>query len=351
MGRVAAGKTEQTDMQKEQRFLGKYENEYVVCSNREENDEHWDSAEPEWLGKASMSKRHRFLTLKSLHWQWFNPICFGLVSKQDGGVDLDVAIARVEQMKAAAVHYTSSIGGWSAKIGLFFHVFGHNTVNSCHLHILDLNVVGPSFWNLEYKNCSLDAVLKVLNEERHSLPPRALTEATEAAARAADAAAELALSVVQKFNSDGLLRTKSLALDPEEIVNLTVGGELICIPRSTLLLTPEESTLHEMFSPRWNGKHRVREDNGRVFLNYPPTAFKAIMNHLRLLHLTPSDNFLDPPRVPAAQRQDFEDLAYLLGLDEFLFGGPLRGKAKQDAIPPLRSKPRAVWMCGRRFRY
>jgi len=28
----------------------------VVCCNRAENDEHWQSSAPEWVGKASMSQ-------------------------------------------------------------------------------------------------------------------------------------------------------------------------------------------------------------------------------------------------------------------------------------------------------
>ena len=55
-----------------------------------------------------------------------------------------------------------------------------------HMHIVDLAEAGPTFWRFEYKNCSVDAIIKVLNEERHIQPPKALKEATEAAAKAAD---------------------------------------------------------------------------------------------------------------------------------------------------------------------
>ena len=39
---------------------------YVLCCNRPENDAHWASDAPEWLGKASMSQRHRFMTVRTL---------------------------------------------------------------------------------------------------------------------------------------------------------------------------------------------------------------------------------------------------------------------------------------------
>lgn len=50
--------------------------------------------------------------------------------------------------------------GWSSNVGLFFHVFGHCSVNSLHLHIVDLNHVGPTFKRLSFKNCPLDSIIK-----------------------------------------------------------------------------------------------------------------------------------------------------------------------------------------------
>ena len=55
---------------------------FVVCCNRPEADAQWESSEEEWVGKASMAKRHRFLTTTDLRWEWFNVLTFGL----DGGL-------------------------------------------------------------------------------------------------------------------------------------------------------------------------------------------------------------------------------------------------------------------------
>merc|ERR1712039_628583 len=55
--------------------------------------------------------------------------------------------------------------GWSKNVGPFFHVYGHNSVNSLHLHILDMDECGPTGRKFAYKNCPLDAVLEVLQEE------------------------------------------------------------------------------------------------------------------------------------------------------------------------------------------
>ena len=41
---------------------------FLLACNRKEADEHWASDAEEWVGKASMAERHRFLLLKDLHW-------------------------------------------------------------------------------------------------------------------------------------------------------------------------------------------------------------------------------------------------------------------------------------------
>ena len=55
------------------------------------------------------------------------------------------------------MRYTANCPGWSDRVGLFFHIFGHNSVNSLHLHILDR---GP-FPVLQYMNTPLDPFVDV----------------------------------------------------------------------------------------------------------------------------------------------------------------------------------------------
>ena len=52
--------------------LGEYKHRFVVACNRAENDVNWEDGTPEWVGKASMSKRHRFLLVKSVDWWTYN---------------------------------------------------------------------------------------------------------------------------------------------------------------------------------------------------------------------------------------------------------------------------------------
>eukprot|EP00746_Dinoflagellata_sp_MGD_P014634 gnl/MRDRNA2_/MRDRNA2_132170_c0_seq1.p1 gnl/MRDRNA2_/MRDRNA2_132170_c0~~gnl/MRDRNA2_/MRDRNA2_132170_c0_seq1.p1 ORF type:complete len:320 (-),score=65.64 gnl/MRDRNA2_/MRDRNA2_132170_c0_seq1:4-963(-) len=158
--RVAAGVMSQPGMEVEQDALGKYKQWYVVACNRPENDEHWESSDPEWVGKASMSKRHRFLTTKDLRWRWFNALAFGLE-------DLQEAIQELRNMRDACVEYSRNLD-WPGPLGLYVHVFPHNSVPSLHIHMVDLSCAGPTFANLAYKNLPLESVLEVLVEEQNA---------------------------------------------------------------------------------------------------------------------------------------------------------------------------------------
>ena len=58
-------------------------------------------------------------------------------------------------------------------MGLFFHVYGHNSVNALHLHIVDLDATGPTYAALGHKNLPLEAAMQVLSQEieERLLPP------------------------------------------------------------------------------------------------------------------------------------------------------------------------------------
>lgn len=340
--RVAGGVMSQPNMESEQEGLGEFKDRYMICKNRPENDEHWDSEDPEWLGKASMSLRHRFLTTKNLHWSWFNALTFGREDQHKGGSSLAEAVAEVQAMKAACLAYAANTPGWSADVGMFVHVFGHNSVNSLHVHIIDMSVTGPTFDKYRYKNCPLDAVLKVLMEElaasekgngeteRHISVVESAAAAAEAAKQAAEAVVSLRRPSLVSHNPR--LSNLTAAEDVRsDILELNVGGKLLMsVSRATLLLAPKESLLHLMFNDSWNSPPLLSDGNGRIFLDYPAKAFERIVDHLRLLRLAPPSKLVNPPNVSSLELQEFMALSNILGIDGFLMKSARYGMNQSD---------------------
>ena len=86
----------------------------------------------------------------------------------------------MQEMEAAAQRFTSLTPGWSSNLGLFFHVYGHASVNALHLHVVDLDATGPSFEALSHKNLPLQAAPQPLHSmafsaAAHRPPPIAPT--------------------------------------------------------------------------------------------------------------------------------------------------------------------------------
>ena len=161
--RVACGAMKQPEMEGENAALGGAAARFMLASNRLENDEYWASDSPEWVGKASMSERHRFMTTRDLSWEWFNVLSFGLVGTPAA---LREAIQTLEAMRDAAKTFTRTQPGWSpTECGMYFHCFPHNSVNSLHMHLVDLGATGPSFAYHAHKNLPVGAVISVLRDE------------------------------------------------------------------------------------------------------------------------------------------------------------------------------------------
>lgn len=157
--RIAAGELKQENMVADQHFIGKHQDRFLVACNRPECDENWESADPAWLGKASMAKHHKFLTTKDLHWKWFNVLVFGMLDNMRESIEF------LESMHEAAVMYVTKKGGWPTNVGFFFHVYALSSVNSLHLHMVDMENCGPTYHKMEHKNLSIQDALHVLKQE------------------------------------------------------------------------------------------------------------------------------------------------------------------------------------------
>merc|ERR1712232_407798 len=125
-------------------------------------------------------------------------------------------------MRAAALQYTAACAEWSQNVGFFFHVFGHNSVNALHLHIIDLDYTGPTFKMYRYKNCPLDCIIKVLKEEVACLPRAPVSELEIAAKKAA---AEAVLG--EQLKKLGSLDALTARVDEDDAVSMESSTELI----------------------------------------------------------------------------------------------------------------------------
>lgn len=287
--RIASGEMQQPGMEDEQAALQSYGERFVVCKNRPENDEHWDSEEPEWLGKASMAARHRFLTTKDLRWSFFNALTLGMTDESDLRAALSEAIQLLEDLRSAAVTYVGGRRqqGWSEQLGLYFHVFGHNSVNSLHLHMVDMKAVGPTFRKLEYKNCPLNAILKVLQEE---------------------------MAQLQSLPC-GLDQIEASA----ELLELNVGGELLAISEQCFLSWNPE-VLEGL-------KAKPRDGQGHIFLDLPAAPVKVLLDALRMRQLRQQQG--KTLQLRCVVDEDLRTVAKVLG---FSISGPTQWQPVAVAV-------------------
>lgn len=199
--RLSAGIASQPSMTSEQPNLGEYQEVTLVVANRIECDEMYHSDDPTWIGKASMSKRHRMLILKDLDWEWFNVLTFGLVSTLEEGIE------KINMIKAAATFWVKSQADWPPleRVGFYVHVYAHCSVNAFHLHIVDLDSVGPTYAKMAFKNLTLDAALAVLQlelKERDAAAEEAIRAGTRAIAAAAEEQRAAELSAKSALDPD-----------------------------------------------------------------------------------------------------------------------------------------------------
>ena len=93
------------------------------------------------------NKRHKFLTPKTFEWETFNVLTLN-----------EKHVPLIKQMKNIGLNYVKKYN--YEKYGLYFHCYPFNTVNTLHLHIVDL-ISEPQF-GMKFNNLSIETVLKGL---------------------------------------------------------------------------------------------------------------------------------------------------------------------------------------------
>lgn len=126
-------------------------NGFVICHKTAEHCEHYDDPgykKGAMAGPDENGPGHVFMTTTDLSWKYFN------VAVID---DADFVMS----MKNEALKYVKA-RNWN-NYGLFFHCFPLNSVNSLHLHIVNLDKTGTHYSKKWFKNLHIDDVLDVLS--------------------------------------------------------------------------------------------------------------------------------------------------------------------------------------------
>ena len=132
-------------------------------------------------------------------WTWFNVLTMGLVDvakvdsvhhdeeemrEEEANIELNLKTLESARtclltMRDAAHTFVKqdTKSGWSlrkmttatgeqlADIGFFFHCYPHASINSLHLHIVDLSETGPTYSAFKHKNLPMNSVLRALEKE------------------------------------------------------------------------------------------------------------------------------------------------------------------------------------------
>jgi len=159
--RLAAGVSTQPANDALQSKLGEFQDRYLIACNRPEAELMWNSEDPAWLGKANLAKRHVIMTVKDLHWEWYNILTFGFVSGIEKGLE------KLKEMREAATHWASEMAEWQTedKLGFYMSCSPHTRVKAMQLHILDMTCLGPSFLRFRSSYLSINAAIEALEQE------------------------------------------------------------------------------------------------------------------------------------------------------------------------------------------
>ena len=169
--RIAAGKMDGSIAPEDAKLGNVARQLYRIGKNRQKADTDWNTTDE----TASMSKFHRFMTVTDMDWTWFNVLTIGI----DGdAAKLRKAIARLEDMVAEARRVVQTTiddaqqaaDTWSGAddehLGLFFHCYPQNSVQSLHMHMVDLKTPGRTTFELQKpKNLKASDVIEGLRDE------------------------------------------------------------------------------------------------------------------------------------------------------------------------------------------
>lgn len=142
----------------DQSLLGEYSDRFMICHNRPKNDENWNNLDfpgASMAGPDENGPGHVFITAKNLGYHRFNIL----------PIILENDVRYLGDLLLAAMKYTSN-RGWT-RPGFYFHCYPHNSVQSLHLHVLNMDNLGPWFEAGVHKNLNIYDVLSIMEVPRN----------------------------------------------------------------------------------------------------------------------------------------------------------------------------------------
>jgi len=115
----------------------------------------------------------------------------------------------------------------------------------------------------------------------------------------------------------------------DDLIEINAGGGSISAKRSTLTQL-KGTRVEALFSGRWDKKLQ-RDPKGRIFLDFNPSCFQALVDYLSELAISSDDC---PPKPPSVDDEELKhilkNLLELLGLIELLPAGPIDSTIFED---------------------
>jgi K+ channel tetramerisation domain./TLD. len=160
---------------------------------------------------------------------------------------------------------------------------------------------------------------------------------------------------IKKRNKDIIERQEALLrkhgggnVKPSDIIVLNVRGEEMFARRDTLTLI-QDSRLEALFSGRWENQ-LLRDEQGRVFMDVDPGAFRRILEYLYMIKIASPEQgdlssknkeFIASSSIKQfnGSEENMEDKLYALYFDFFklgLAGGPQDGTTSTGTVDKIK---------------
>jgi hypothetical protein len=125
----------------DQALIPQLREKYIILRNKPElggigpEDPNWKTAQ--FNENASMSAYHQFVGVKNMNWDLFNVLTFGLEPGSITPNSKEAVILMLNELQTIGNAWAESKCIPREYLGLYFHVYPFNSVQSLHMHMVD----------------------------------------------------------------------------------------------------------------------------------------------------------------------------------------------------------------------